>query len=565
MPQSKNRRRFLEDLVRSGIALHGSATLAPAAAQAQVDGKPIVCRVIDAASGQGTAARIRLLDRRGEEVVPRGHPATLPENAQEGDVRFQRRRFAYVNGSFELDPRWLPLRYQVIKGYEYTIAEGNLTPEMVRDGVATIPLSRWSSLSKRGWYSGDIHIHHISPKTCRLEMEAEDLNVANILTSDFTEDQAEFEGRVNANSGGDRLIYVNQEFRNHQLGHMCLLNLKKLIEPVKTVQPHHFPLHLDVCDKVHAQGGYVSWAHFPSWPGVESPLDVAMEKLDGLEILSVLDPLDFPVFMKQVVNDTEPNDGLHLWYRFLNCGFRLTATAGTDKMTTFVTAGSNRVYAQLQGEFSYQGWIDALKAGNTFVSNSPMLSLTVNGQRPGARLSLSSRKSKAISIHATVDSQLPCHTLEIIANGQVIAESTPSGRPYHAEIHLEHPLRQSCWIAARAREDIRPYRAKGLSFSTVHIEEGTLHGNLYGTRRPETVFAHSSPVYVIRDDEPIRSWDDAQYYVRYLDRAIEWLQKEARFANRSQRDASIEAFRAGRAIYERRANEARARLNTTGR
>src|SRR5688572_33396622 len=106
-----NRRRFLEDLMRGGVALVPSA-LRPASAQSQAAGKPVVCRVVDAASGQPTAARIRLLDVRGEEVVPMGHPATLPENAQEGDVRFQRRRFAYVSGAFELDPRLLPLRYQ---------------------------------------------------------------------------------------------------------------------------------------------------------------------------------------------------------------------------------------------------------------------------------------------------------------------------------------------------------------------------------------------------------------------------------------------------------------------
>src|SRR3989441_3979267 len=54
--------------------------------------------------------------------------------------------------------------------------------------------------------------------------------------------------------------------------HMCLLNLKKLVEPVKTMQPYEYPLHLRACDETHAQGGYVSWAHFPSWPGVESQI-----------------------------------------------------------------------------------------------------------------------------------------------------------------------------------------------------------------------------------------------------------------------------------------------------
>jgi len=58
----------------------------------------------------------------------------------------------------------------------------------------------------RRWRSGDIHIHHIAPHTCCLEMEAEDLNVANILTSDFTFNQERFEGKINAHSSGNHLI-----------------------------------------------------------------------------------------------------------------------------------------------------------------------------------------------------------------------------------------------------------------------------------------------------------------------------------------------------------------------
>jgi hypothetical protein len=147
----------------------------PAAAQ---EGRAITCRVIDKESGRAVPARVRLLEATGKEVVPIGHVETLAEGAREGDVRFQSRRFAYVDGSFEIDPARLPLKYQVIKGYEYLIAEGELAADNVRDGAITIPLSRWSNLAQRGWYSGDIHIHHIAPKTCRLEMDAEDLNVA---------------------------------------------------------------------------------------------------------------------------------------------------------------------------------------------------------------------------------------------------------------------------------------------------------------------------------------------------------------------------------------------------
>ncbi len=541
------RRDFVQGLFTAGI---GSAVARSRTAER------VRLRFVDAGTGQPLPVRTRLLDAQGREVVPVGHAEILAAEAQEGDVRFQSRRFVYSDGELEVASDRLPLRYQAIRGYEYVIGEGEIRADSVHQGTVTIPLSRWSSLADRGWYSGDIHIHHIAPETCRLEMDAEDLNIANILTSDFTSDQKLFEGKLNSCSGGRHLVYVNQEFRHNDLGHLCLLNLKRLIEPVMPMQKHHHPLHLRVYDEVHGQGGYVSWAHFPSWPGLESPLDVAMEKLDGLEIMSVLEPREFPIFVRHVVPEIEANDGLRLWYRYLNCGFRLTATAGTDKMTNFVTVGANRVFGRIDGGFAYQAWIDALRAGRTFVTNSPLVFLTVNGEEPGATIRFDSQKRTVIEISASADSQLPYHRLEIICNGRVIGGSSPTGPGHHAEIRVEHPVNQSCWIAARAMEDIEPYRKAGLKFSTVHIEAGTLHGNYYGTRRPETVFAHTSPVYVIRNGQPIRSWEDADYYVRYLDRAIRWLEKDGNFANPDDRRSSIEAFERGRALYLKRAAEA---------
>jgi hypothetical protein len=550
MPQ--NRRRFLTNTVAGAYlsAANGFGLAAPTA-------NAIQCKIVEERSGQPVTARVRLTDAHDKDIVPLGHSSELAPDGQQGDVRFQSKRFAYVDGNFSIDPNSLPLRYQVIKGYEFVIAEGEISSSDMRDGVISIPLSRWSSLARRGWYGGDNHIHHVSPRTCRLEMDAEDLDVANILTSDFTIDQAEFEGGLNRFSSGRRLIYVNQEFRNDHLGHICLLNLKRLVEPVKTMQQYEYPLHLRVCDETHAQGGYVSWAHFPSWPGVESPLDVAMEKLDGLEILCVLDPKAFPVFMQKIVPELEANHGLHLWYRYLNCGFRLAATAGTDKMTNFVTVGANRVYAHVDGEFTYQNWINALKQGRTFVTNSPLLTFTVDGHDPGATLHFESGQERVAQVHAVAESQIPYDRLEIVANGNVIAQVTPGGPRHFAEIHFEHKVDRSCWLAARVCEDMDSYRKRGVDFQEVHVPRGTRLSDYYGTRRPETVFAHSSPVYLIRDEAPIRNWDDAEYFVRYIDNAIHWLDTEAKFAHPADKQASKEAFAQGRAVYEAKAQQSR--------
>src|SRR5262249_31642789 len=156
----------------------------------------------------------------------------------------------------------------------------------------------------------------------------------------------------------------------------------------------------------------------------------------------------------------------------LNCGFELTATAGTDKMTTFVTVGANRVYAHVDGEFSYESWIRALKQGRTYVSNNPILTFTVNGQEPGSRLKLDSRRNRMLQIYARAESMLPYDKLEVVRNGEVIASATPNDPRRTAEIQIEHPSSGSCWLAARAMEDLGRY--PGVEFSKVHRSDGTL-------------------------------------------------------------------------------------------
>jgi hypothetical protein len=104
-------------------------------------------------------------------------------------------------------------------------------------------------------------------------------------------------------------------------------------------------------------------------------------------------------------------------------------------------------------------------------------------------------------------------------------------------------------------EDLGRY--PGVNFSAIHRGEGTLFSSLYGTRRPENVFAHTSPVYAIVDGKPVRSWDDAQYYVGYMQHAIDWLKADARFASAEDRKSSIAGFEQAKAVYQQRAREGR--------
>src|ERR1700730_10912723 len=94
-----NRRHFLQGL-STGVWLSAGRGVAFGAP----DGKAIGCRIIDGQSRHPISARLRLTDARGNDVVPLGHPTELAPYAQQGDVRFQSKRFAYVYGNFSLDP-----------------------------------------------------------------------------------------------------------------------------------------------------------------------------------------------------------------------------------------------------------------------------------------------------------------------------------------------------------------------------------------------------------------------------------------------------------------------------
>ncbi|MGH9839227.1 MAG: hypothetical protein ACREEM_10625 [Blastocatellia bacterium] len=85
MPSSL--RYFLRQAGVTGASLLFSASFETGSAPDSRQENAITCRVVDAELGHETAARIRLLDARGRDVAPVGHPQILSEEAQEGDVR----------------------------------------------------------------------------------------------------------------------------------------------------------------------------------------------------------------------------------------------------------------------------------------------------------------------------------------------------------------------------------------------------------------------------------------------------------------------------------------------
>jgi hypothetical protein len=64
---------------------------------------------------------------------------------------------------------------------------------------------------------------------------------------------------------------------------------------------------------------------------------------------------------------------IDMYYHYLNCGFRVAASSGSDKMALNPPIGSARTYVKTRGLLSYDSWVEGIRAGRTFISTGPLL------------------------------------------------------------------------------------------------------------------------------------------------------------------------------------------------
>ena len=226
-------------------------------------------------------------------------------------------------------------------------------------------------------------------------MRAEDLNVLNLLVSDFTNDREKFTGKLDPVSTPGHAVFVGQESRDWQQGHVILLGINRIVEPFEpfggTFQGRNEPnlVMARILREAHRQGGVATWAHFCNLPGAESPIDIALGLVDAIDLITYDDPTQLPSHWGPWKNSGMSQAeftvmrSMDLYYQYLNSGFRVPIAAGTDKMGDDIPVGSNRLYARPVGEPNYEGWLAGLKAGNGFVTNGPMLTFDVEGHTSG--------------------------------------------------------------------------------------------------------------------------------------------------------------------------------------
>jgi len=427
---------------------------------------------------------------------------------------------------------------RVFRGLEYRPLEQPI--ELVSGQILNVKLEldRWNDPAARSWYSGESHIHanygyghwYNTPETMRLQLEGEGLKVANFMVAnsdgDGVFDREFFRGAPDPLSSPETVLYWNEEFRATLWGHMTLLDLKRLVEPMftgfrDTTNPWDTPTNADIADATHLQEGHVNFTHPASGSGdpflgayaaKSIPVDVALRKIDSLDI-----------------NWGEST--ILLWYRLLNCGFRLPASAGTDCFLNRIRSrlpGSDRAYVKIDNGFSYAAWIRNLKAGRSFVTSGPLLEFQVDGSFLGETVQLS--VPGTVSVRASASWQGPLDRVELVYNGAIVGTGKISADRLTATLEQTTPIDRSGWICFRA-----------------YAQDGTL--------------AHTSPIYLSVADKAAASQKDAQYFLQWIDRLQVKLNERSRIPSPALRTHVGRQLSAAREVYRKIAAEDSGRVN----
>ncbi len=408
--------------------------------------------------------------------------------------------------------------------------------EPVSLSLSLTPLDPLPVTAGTRWSSGDLHVHmnyggayRNIPERLRFQAEAEDLEVVHSLIVNKEQrvpDIEYFEGEPDRVSKDDFLLFHGQEFHTSYWGHLALLGLtRNLVIPDYAAYPNTsakslYPPNSVVSDLARAQGGVVGYVHpYDAAPDPERdvslthalPVDVALGKADYIEVMGFSD------------HKTTAS----VWYRFLNSGFHLSAGAGTDAMANFASlrgpVGLNRVYVRVpEGPSSLPTFLDALRAGRSFVTNGPLLDFTLKDKRPGETVDLSAGGDVAFS--ASLRSFVPVDHLEVVCNGEVVREIARATD--RADFEGTLPLARPGWCLLRAWNE-------GPS-------ERVLDSYPYAT---------TSAVYVTIAGREPRSAADDRYFLQWIDRIGQSVEAHTGWNNPMEKSQVLEMLAAARAVY----------------
>jgi hypothetical protein len=454
-----------------------------------------------------------------------------------------------------------PGKYTVTytRGPEYLVLKRQITVPKAATHTESFDLKRWVHPAKKGWWSGDHHIHAagcahyesptegVTPEDMMRHVLGEDLNVGCCLSWGpcWYHQKRYFEGKVSSLSTPTHLLRYDVEvsgFPSSHAGHICLLRLREQDYPGTKLINDWPSWDLPIFKWAKAQGAVVGFAHSGWGLDLGDTRELPCYKIPPFNGIGANEyVVDVTHGMCDFIStvDTPAVWELNVWYHTLNCGYRCRISGETDFPCIFgERVGLGRSYVHLDGKLDFDRWAEGIKRGRSYVSDgkSHLMDFTVNGL--GVGLKNSEVKLAApgkVAVRATVAALLePKPTpeteairkrplpqkpywdverarigatrkvpVEVVVNGVAVDKKEIVADGSEQEVSFEVPIKHSSWVCLR----IFPS-------------------------------SHTNPIFVLVDNKPIRaSKRSAEWCLKSVDQC--WKQKQR--AIRPQERAEAEA------------------------
>jgi hypothetical protein len=473
----------------------------------------VLLSVLDEASGAPLPARVYVEgtdERPFAPAVPPDHSAAIYDVTDPGTGI----REAYVAVSrYPLEIELPPGQHVVTveRGKEYVPLSQTIEVPAGAVIEKALRLRRLFNMAERGWYSADCHVHTKRSDLPAAQL-ADDVNVAFPITAWTTRsDQAPAAARGDGMPQQGETVRIDDAHVYWNLNteyEICFVQDRRFILGSFMILGHRRPLTLTcppvrpIAEEARRQGAVIDWEkHTWPWSNMLPPvagIDVAELSNNSMWRQRTMscylwDRTPMPWVGSPPLNAAQFVDyGFESWYAMLNCGYALRSGAGSANGVHPVPLGQSRVYARVDGAFTYEKWLAAWRSGRSFATNGPILLMTADGLEPGARRSIPPDQKVRVPVRVEALSVGDLDRIELVINGLVVYswKVPPAGRGeqrHRATWEFEARIEGSSWLAVRCFEKSMPENSR---------------------------FAHTGPVYFDDPSRPLRAQARQLDYLR---------------------------------------------------
>jgi hypothetical protein len=319
-------------------------------------------------------------------------------------------------------------------------------------------------------------------------------------------------------------VAVNTHNRHLFLGSLGLLHCHRIVYPLTFGSPEGMDdwTLADWCDQCHRKKGMVVWTHpyelSADFNYGEPLADLVLGRIDAYEVSYS----DAPRHMED-------------YYDLCRAGLIVPLVGASAKGDNCAVLGAMRTYASIDNsdDLGYENWLRAIRAGRSFATNGPLLSLKINGSVPTATLDIAEAVEN-VHVHIEAISLVPFQSVELLWNGHVVASSMAALElPCKANLDYDLPTNRSGWLAVRCR--------------------GT--ALLPNSRQDNVreVFAHTTAIAVRKEGSPfVAEATVIDRFLEELDSMLDWTENKALCSTQRDRDRLRYIFEEARTVLAKK-------------